>query len=120
MQLQGCLELPDVDAVTYFPPLCQRRSGVEHTLARQLPASRIRSSFSVARPYELLAHAEDALSSWFREGFERLGFTPPWPRSSIRGRCARYPTKANRRWKGMEVALDAAAKENLKAKSMTV
>ena len=29
--------------------------------------------------YEPLAHGEHALSKWLRDGFERLGFTPPVP-----------------------------------------
>ncbi len=76
MQLERYLELPDVDAVAYF------------RAALSAPARSILSHERYLRPesaphflwrdlYEPLAHGEHALSSWLREGFERLGFTPP-------------------------------------------
>ena len=78
MQLERYLRLPGVHAVAYFRP------------ALSAPAQGVLSHERYLRPdaaphflwrdlYEPLAHGEHALSKWLRDGFERLGFTPPVP-----------------------------------------
>jgi len=78
-QLERYLEIPGIDAVAYFrsalsppeeavlshPGYLRPAWGAAHFLWRDL--------------YRPLMQGEHVLSAWLREGFERLGFTPPVP-----------------------------------------
>jgi len=78
LQLERYLRLPDIAAVAYFRsslkppanavlqhPRYLRPGAAPHFLWRDL--------------YEPLLAGDQRISAWLRDGFERLGFTPPLP-----------------------------------------
>jgi hypothetical protein len=77
-QLERYLNLPGVDAVTYFRPLLSPPSDAVLSHAHYLhPASA--PHFLWRDLYEPLESGQHDVTRWLREGFEKLGFTPPHP-----------------------------------------
>jgi hypothetical protein len=78
LQLERYLELPGIHAVAYFrPSLLAPAAGVLSNVRYLHPEAT--PHFLWRDLYEPLALGNHVLSSWIRDGFERLGFTPPVP-----------------------------------------
>jgi len=78
LQLERYLRIPDIDGLAYFRSGLKPPAGdvLNHPLYLR-PASA--KHFLWSDLYPALSRSEGLLSSWLREAFERLGFTPVVP-----------------------------------------
>lgn len=77
-QLERYLRLPEIAAVAYFRSLLKPPCGEVLRNSRYL-RPRAAPHFLWRDLYQPLLAGEHPICTWLRDGFERLGFTPPLP-----------------------------------------